>query len=42
MRQVQQTEDILNAIAKNDLNELKRLARCPEGYVDDRLRKYVW
>ena len=42
MRRAQQTQDILEAMAKNDFDELKRLARCPEGFVDDKLRKYVW
>lgn len=42
MRRVQQTEDILDAMAKNDLDALKKLARCPEGFVDDKLRQYVW
>jgi hypothetical protein len=42
MRRAQQTEQILKAIAKKDFEELKRLARSPEGYVDDKLRRYVW
>ncbi|KAG2228994.1 hypothetical protein INT48_002081 [Thamnidium elegans] len=42
MRRVQQTEDILDAMAKNDLDGLKKLARSPEGFVDDKLRQYVW
>lgn len=42
MRRVQQTEDILDAMAKNDLDALKGLAKCPEGFVNDNLRKYVW
>jgi hypothetical protein len=42
MRRAQQTEDILDAMARNDLEELKRLARKPEGFVDDKLRRYVW
>ncbi|KAG2215035.1 hypothetical protein INT46_008269 [Mucor plumbeus] len=42
MRRAQQTQDILEAMAKNDFDELKRLARRPEGFVDDKLRKYVW
>jgi hypothetical protein len=42
MRRAQQTQDILEAMAKDDFNELKRIARRPEGFVDDKLRKYVW
>ncbi|KAL7315942.1 GTPase-activating protein gyp8 [Mucor circinelloides] len=42
MRRAQQTQDILEAMAKNDYDELKRLARRPEGFVDDKLRQYVW
>jgi hypothetical protein len=42
MRRAQQTEQILKAIAKKDFEGLKRLARSPEGYVDDKLRRYVW
>lgn len=42
MRRAQQTQDILEAMAKNDYGELKRLARRPEGFVDDKLRQYVW
>ncbi|KAI7902918.1 uncharacterized protein BX663DRAFT_508853 [Cokeromyces recurvatus] len=42
MRRKQQTEDILNAIMENDLDRLKILARCPGGFVNDKLRKYVW
>lgn len=42
MRRAQQTQDILEAMARNDFDELKRLARRPEGFVDDKLRQYVW
>lgn len=42
MRRVQQTEDILDAMARNDLDGLKKLARSPEGFVDDKIRQYVW
>lgn len=42
MRRKQQIEDILDAMARNDLEEIQRLSRCPEGFVDDKLRRYVW
>jgi hypothetical protein len=42
MRQAQQTEEVLDATSKMDLDGLKRLARSPEGFVDDKLRQYVW
>ncbi|KAI8889265.1 RabGAP/TBC [Backusella circina FSU 941] len=42
MRRAQQTEQILKAITRKDFEALKRLARSPEGYVDDKLRRYVW
>lgn len=42
MRRAQQTQDILEAMARNDYDQLKKLARHPEGFVDDKLRQYVW
>ncbi|KAI9273586.1 rab-GTPase-TBC domain-containing protein [Sporodiniella umbellata] len=42
MLRAKQVENIIKAIATQDFEELKRLARKPEGFVHDRLRKYVW
>ncbi|CAO3691424.1 unnamed protein product [Rhizopus stolonifer] len=42
MLRAKQVENILKAIATQDFEELKKLARKPEGFVYDRLRKYVW
>ncbi|OBZ84662.1 TBC1 domain family member 20 [Choanephora cucurbitarum] len=42
LRRAGQRKQVLEAIHKKDWNALKRLARAPDGYVDDRLRNYVW
>lgn len=42
MRRSQQTQKVLDAMAMKDLEELRRLARQPEGFVDDKIRQYVW
>lgn len=42
MHRTQQTEQVLDAMAKKDLEGLRKLARRPEGFVDDKLRQYVW
>ncbi|KAI8975210.1 rab-GTPase-TBC domain-containing protein [Mycotypha africana] len=42
LRLAQQAEEILVAIAKKDSSALRKLARRPGGFVNDRLRKYVW
>lgn len=42
MRRSQQTQEVLDAMAKKDLEGLRKLARQPEGFVDDKIRHYVW
>lgn len=42
MLRAKQVENILKAISNKDLEQLKKLARQPEGFVHDHIRKYVW
>ncbi|KAG1023709.1 hypothetical protein G6F26_006577 [Rhizopus arrhizus] len=42
MLRAKQVENILKAISNKDLEQLKKLARQPEGFVYDHIRKYVW
>ncbi|KAI8364701.1 rab-GTPase-TBC domain-containing protein [Radiomyces spectabilis] len=42
LHRAQQTEKILAAMASRNLGALRQIAREPEGYVHDTLRRFVW